>query len=130
MMVSKAESQAKWRANTDRRKVEAYLPAGIVEQLDRIVKQGGHRGRGEALGALICAQSESLHVENTPKRAITVKSLHVDRKFDSKRCECRTAKGGRCKLPTLAIIKKRVDNQVMEFGACKRHEHDFEPFRV
>ena len=128
-MLSKSETQAKWRANTDRRKVEAYLPADVVEQLDRIVKQGGHRGRGEALNALIRAHSESLHVENTPSQAIG-KSLHVDRKFDSKRCECRTAKGGRCKLPTLAIIKKRVDDQVMAFGACKRHEYDFEPFRV
>jgi len=129
-MGSRSETQAKWRASTERRKVEAYLPVDIVEQLDRIVKQGGHRGRGEALGALIRAYSESLHVENTPKQAIIGKSLHVDRKFDSKRCECRTAKGGRCKLPTLAIIKRRVDDKVMEFGACKRHEYDFEPFRV
>lgn len=129
-MISKSETQAKWRANTDRRKVEAYLPADAVEQLDRIVKQGGHRGRGEALGALIRAYSESLHVEIARKPAITGKTLHVDRAFDSKRCECRTAKGGRCKLPTLVIIKKRVDDQVMAFGACTRHEYDFEPFRV
>ena len=98
---------------------EIRRAADAVEQLDRIVKQGGHRGRGEALSALIRAHSESLHVENTSSQAIG-KSLHVDRKFDSKRCECRTAKGGRCKLPTLAIIKKRVDDQVMAFGACKR----------
>lgn len=52
--------------------------------------------------------------------------LELDpREYDSTRCECRTASGGRCKLPTRVIVRKRTGGRVAEFGSCLKHEHSF-----
>ena len=122
---ARTKAQAVWRANTSLKKIEAYLDRNLVAKLDEIVKDGGYKGRGEALAALIREYDRSLHVNHTPTKAAATKPLHVDRKADTKRCECRTAKGGRCKGKVVAIIKKRVGDHVMEFGACRRHEYNF-----
>ncbi len=122
MTTKRSITQAKWRSNTDRRKIEAYLPAALVEQLDAVVVAGSYRGRAEALAALIREHAERVQAPAGP-------ALHVERAYDRVRCECATAKGGRCQGETLVMIRKRVaSGEVLEFGACARHEHNFTPF--
>ena len=62
-------------------------------------------------------------------QAPTKPALHVERARDRVRCECRTAKGDRCRGKTLVLVRKWVaSGKVLEFGACAPHEHDFTPF--
>ena len=75
MTTKRNVTQAKWRASTDRRKVGAHLPAALVEQLDTLVRAGGHRGRVEVLATLIREHTERAQAPAGP-------SLHVDRDYD------------------------------------------------
>jgi hypothetical protein len=54
----------------------------------------------------------------------------MERTPDTERCECRTSNGTRCRNKTVTIVKARVRGSVAEFGCCRRHALNFEPYSV
>lgn len=50
--MGKAELQKRWRANTTRKRIEVYLPADVVEQLDAWAKSGS-QSRAAVISGLI-----------------------------------------------------------------------------
>lgn len=52
--MAKADLQKRWRANTAKRRIEAYLPVAMIDRLDTIARRRGQT-RPAALASLIAA---------------------------------------------------------------------------
>lgn len=52
MNIAKAVSQARWRAKTDTKRVEVYLPVDVIAELDAIAKERG-KSRAGVIAALV-----------------------------------------------------------------------------
>jgi hypothetical protein len=124
MATSEARTRANktWRERTGKKLVQAYLHADTVEQLDKLVKERGATGRAAVLTDLI-----GQAVEPTPPRSAPAPQI-VERQPDTRRCECATTSGGRCRNATVAILKAVVAGQLGEYGTCKRHIRVFQPY--
>jgi len=52
-MTNKTEIQARWRAKTDKQRVELYLPPETVRRIDEAVAAGKATSRAELVAALV-----------------------------------------------------------------------------
>jgi hypothetical protein len=125
MSTQEARTRANkaWRERTGKKLVQAYLHADTNAQLDELVAERGATGRAAVLAELI-----GQAVEPTPRSAPAQALKVTDRQPDTRRCECVTSTGGRCRNATVAILKAVVAGRLGEYGTCKRHIRVFQPY--
>ncbi len=137
------EREKKWRKKTQaqgRKQIARWLDGDTYQALQALIQAYNLRGMGEAIRLLVdshqAAQtsvqgrdSEDLGQSNqTQAEPGQAASALQERTPDTQRCECRTSTGRRCRNKTTVIIKVRVNGGIGEFGSCKRHVRDFEPY--
>ncbi len=141
------EREQKWRQKTKdqgRKQIACWLDGETHQSLQILIQENNLRGIADAMRLLVASHQA---VQEPPQLAQTLEVNQdkpstldattqprqdvpaiIDRQPDTKRCECRTSAGGRCRNKTAEIVKARVDGGIGEFGSCKRHVLYFEPW--
>lgn len=120
------EREKKWREKTrdeGRKQIACWLDGDTYLALQALVQSHNLRGMGEAIRLLV-DDWQSSSAQQQPQVDLEVGK--PGRQPDLKRCECRTARGTRCK----SKAQWMVEYKGQEYGVCTRHQKGFKPFRV